>query len=100
MLRIHHLNAMTVVATAAASEAPQHWPQRQRRQKATQWSKTAQTPTRGGSIATNVLDDGWGCRFLRVATKAILNGKGDANDNLQDDAATNIFSDIIGIDGH
>jgi hypothetical protein len=31
-----------------------------------------------------------------VATKAILNGMGDANDNLQDDATTDIFSDGIG----
>ncbi len=54
----------------------------------------------GGSIATNVIDDNWGCRFLRVAIKAISNGKGNAHDNLQDDAATNIFSDLIGIDGH
>jgi hypothetical protein len=43
----------------------------------------------GGSIATNVVDDGWGCGFLRVATKAISNGNGDANDS-QDDATTNI----------
>jgi hypothetical protein len=68
--------------------------------KAMQWLKTAGTPTRGGSIATNVDDDGWGCGFLRVAPKAILNGKGDANDNLQNDATTNIFSNGIGIDGH
>ncbi len=37
---------------------------------------------------------------MRVATKAISNEKGDADDNLQDDAATNIFSGGIGIDGH
>jgi hypothetical protein len=37
---------------------------------------------------------------LRVAMKAILDGKGDADDNLQDDAATDIFSNVIGIDGH
>ncbi len=55
---------------------------------------------KGGSIATNVLNDGWGCGFLRVATKAIWNGKGDADDNLQDNATTDIFSDVIGIDGH
>jgi hypothetical protein len=66
--------------------------------KATQWSKTAQMPTRGRSKATNVINNGWGCGFLSVATKAISNGKGDANDNLQDDAATDIFSDGIGID--
>ncbi len=54
----------------------------------------------GGSIATNVVDDGWGCGFFRVATKAILNGKGNADDNLQDDTATDIFSNGIGIDGH
>jgi hypothetical protein len=64
--------------------------------KAMRWSKTTQAPPRGGSISTNVVNNGWGCRFLRVATKAILNGKGDADDNLQDDAATNIFSDIRG----
>jgi hypothetical protein len=68
--------------------------------KATRWSKTARTPTRGRSKATNVVNDGWGCGFLRVARKAISNGKGDADDNLQDDAATDIFSDNIGIDGH
>jgi hypothetical protein len=68
--------------------------------KATRWSKIARTPTRGRSKATNVVDDGWGCGFLRVARKAISNGKGDADDNLQDDAATDIFSDDIGIDGH
>ncbi len=55
---------------------------------------------KGGSIATNVIGDRCGCGFLRVATKAISNGKGDANDNLQDDAVTYIFSDRIGIDGH
>ena len=32
--------------------------------------------------------------------KAISNGKGNANDNFQDDAATDIFSDGIRIDGH
>jgi hypothetical protein len=68
--------------------------------KATQWSKTAQTLTRGDSIATNIIKDGWGCGFLRVATKAILSGKGNADDNLQDNATTDIFSDGIGIDGH
>ncbi len=68
--------------------------------KATRWSKTARTPTRGRSKATNVVDNGWGCGFLRVARKAISNGKGDADDNLQDNAATDIFSDDIGIDGH
>ncbi len=68
--------------------------------KATQWPNTAQTPPRGGSIATNVVDNSWGCGFLRVVTKAISNGKGNADDNLQDNAATNIFSDGIGIDGH
>ncbi len=68
--------------------------------KATRWSKTAQTPTRGKSKATNVVDVGWGCGFLRVARKAISNGKGDGNDNLQDDAATGIFSNDIGSDGH
>ncbi len=62
--------------------------------------KTAQMPMRGGSIATNVLNGGWGCRFLRVAKKAISNGKDDADDNLQDNAAANIFSDVVGIDGH
>ncbi len=67
--------------------------------KATRWSMTAQTMTRGGSIATNVVNDGWGCGFLRVAMKAISNGKGDADDNLQDDAATAIFSNVIRIDG-
>jgi hypothetical protein len=55
---------------------------------------------KGGSIATNVLNDCWGCQFLRVATKAISNGKDDADDNLQDNAATNIFSNVVGIDGH
>ncbi len=45
----------------------------------------------GGSIATNIIDDGWWCGFLRVATKAILNGKGNADDNLQDDAATDFY---------
>jgi hypothetical protein len=59
--------------------------------KATRWSKTPQMPTRGGSIATNIVDDGWGCGFLRVATKAISNGKGNADDNLQDNAATTSF---------
>ncbi len=54
----------------------------------------------GGSIATNVVGDRWECGFLRVATKAILNGKSNADDNLQDDAVTYIFSDRIGIDGH
>ncbi len=54
----------------------------------------------GGSIATNVVGDHWGCGLLRVAMKAILNGKGDADDNLQDDAVTYIFSNRIGIDGH
>jgi hypothetical protein len=68
--------------------------------KATRWSKTARMPTRGRSKATNVVDDGWGCGFLRVARKAISNGKGNADDNLQDDAATDIFSNDIGIDGH
>jgi hypothetical protein len=69
--------------------------------KAMRWSKTAQTPMRGGSIATNDVNDGWGCRFLRrVATNAISNGKGDTDDNLQDIATTDIFSDGIGIDGH
>jgi hypothetical protein len=38
--------------------------------------------------------------FLRVAMKAILIGKGNFDDNLQDDAATNIFSDGIRIDRH
>jgi hypothetical protein len=37
---------------------------------------------------------------LRVATKAISNVKGDADDNLQDNAVTYIFSTRIGIDGH
>jgi hypothetical protein len=55
---------------------------------------------KGGNIATNIVGDRWGCGFLRVATKAILNGKGDADDNLQDDAVTYIFSDRIRIDGH
>ncbi len=55
---------------------------------------------KGGSIATNVVGNGWGCGFLRVATKAILNGKGDANDNLQDNAATDIFPNGIRIDRH
>jgi hypothetical protein len=54
----------------------------------------------GGSIATNVVDDGWGCGFLRAATKAISNGNGDADDNLQDDAATDICPEGIGIEGH
>jgi hypothetical protein len=53
-----------------------------------------------GSIATNVIDNGWGCRFLRVATKAISNGMGNTNDILQDDATTDICSDGIRIDGH
>jgi hypothetical protein len=55
---------------------------------------------KGGSIATNVVGDQWGCGFLRVGMKAISNGKGNANDNLQHDAITYIFSDHIGIDGH
>ncbi len=55
---------------------------------------------RGGSIVTNVADNGWGCGYLRVTTKAILNGKGTADYNLQDDATTDIFSDVIRIDGH
>ena len=50
------------------------------------------TTNEGGSIANNVGGNGWGCRFLRVATKAIWNGKVDANENLQDNAATGIFS--------
>ncbi len=54
----------------------------------------------GGSIATNVVNDCWGCGFLRVATKAILNGNGNADDNLQDDAATDICSQGIRIEGH
>ena len=54
----------------------------------------------GGSIANNVVGNRWGCGFLRVTTKAMLNGKGNAVDNLQDDAITYIFSDRIGIDGH
>ncbi len=54
----------------------------------------------GGSIATNAIINCWGCGFLRVATKTISNGKGDANDNLQDNAVTYIFSDHIRIDGH
>jgi hypothetical protein len=66
--------------------------------KATQWLKTAQMPTRGGSIATNIVDDDWGCKFLRVATKAISNGEGDTDDNLKNDATTNIFSDGIRMD--
>jgi hypothetical protein len=57
-------------------------------------------PNKRGSIATNVVGDHWGCGFLRVATKAISNGKGNADDNLQDYAVTYIFSDRIGIDGH
>jgi hypothetical protein len=68
--------------------------------KATRWLKTTQTPTRGRSKATNVVDDGWGCGFLRLARKAISNGNGDADDNLQDDAATDIFFNDIGIDRH
>jgi hypothetical protein len=55
---------------------------------------------KGGSISTNVVNDGWGCGFLRVAMKAILNGKGNADDNLQDGVPADIFSDGIGIDGH
>jgi hypothetical protein len=55
---------------------------------------------KGGSIATNVVGDCWGCVFLKVVMKAISNGKGDADDNLQDDAVIYIFSDCIGIDGH
>jgi hypothetical protein len=54
----------------------------------------------GGSIATNIVGNLWGYGFLRVSTKAISNGKGDANDNLQDDAVTYIFFDCIEIDGH
>jgi hypothetical protein len=54
----------------------------------------------GGGMATNVVDDGWGCGFFRVATKAISNGNGDANDNLQDNAATEICLEGIGIEGH
>ncbi len=54
----------------------------------------------GRSIATNVVGDHWGCGFLRVAMKAISNGKGDADDNLQDNAVTYIFPDHIRIDGH
>ena len=34
---------------------------------------------------------------MRVAKKTISNGKGDADENLQDDVATKIFSGIIGI---
>jgi hypothetical protein len=68
--------------------------------KATQWSKTARTPTRGRIKATNIVDDGWGCGLVSVAMKAILNGKGDADENLQDNVFTDIFSDGIGIDGH
>jgi hypothetical protein len=68
--------------------------------KATQWLKTAQTLTRGRSKATNDVNNNWVCIFLRVVTKAISNGKGNANENLQDDAATNIFSHGIRIDGH
>ncbi len=68
--------------------------------KATRWSKTTRTPDEGESIADNVVGDRWVCGFLRVGTKAISNGKGDADDNLQDDAVTYIFSDRIGIDGH
>ena len=55
---------------------------------------------KGGSIATNLVGNCWGCRFLRVATKAISNGKGDADENLQNDAVAYIVSDRIGIDGH
>ncbi len=55
---------------------------------------------KGGSIATNIVGDCWGCRFLRVATKAISNGKGNADDNLQEDVITYIFFNHIGIDGH
>ncbi len=54
----------------------------------------------GGSIATNVVGDRWGCGFLRVTMKAISNGKGNADDNLQDNAVTYIFSNHIRIDGH
>ncbi len=36
----------------------------------------------GGSIATNIVGDGWGCGLLRIAMKANLNGMGDADDNL------------------
>jgi hypothetical protein len=68
------------------------------RTKATRWSKTARMLTRGRSKATNVFDNGWVCGFLRMARKTISNGKGNADDNLQDDAATDIFSDDIGID--
>ncbi len=50
-------------------------------------------PTREGGIATDVVNDGRGCRFLRGATKAMSNGLGTADDNLRDDATTNIFSD-------
>jgi hypothetical protein len=63
--------------------------------KSTQWSMSKRTPSRGGSIATNVVNDGWECGFLIVGTMVILNGKGDANENLQDDATTNIFSNDI-----
>ncbi len=38
--------------------------------------------------------------MVSVAMKAILNGKGDADENLQDNVFTDIFSDGIGIDGH
>jgi hypothetical protein len=54
----------------------------------------------GGSIATNIVGNHWGCGFLRVATKAISNGKGNADDNLQEDVITYIFFNRIGIDGH
>ncbi len=37
---------------------------------------------------------------MRVAMKAISNGKGNTDENLQDNATTDIFSDGIRIDGH
>jgi hypothetical protein len=47
-----------------------------------------------------VVDDGGGCGFLKVVTKAISNGNSDADDNPQDDAATDICLEGIGIEGH
>ncbi len=49
----------------------------------------------GGGIAANVIDDGRRCRFLRGVMKAMSNRQGNANDNLRDDAATDILPDNL-----
>jgi hypothetical protein len=58
-------------------------------------SKTARTWTREGGIAANIVNNGGVCRFLMGATKAMANGQGADDDELQDDATTDIFSDNL-----